>query len=252
MAVTYDEATQSTCIYINGELRKTAEVRGALQIADNNLQVGVKSFKKSGATRTRYVGRIADVRVWNIVLPARQLAEDWGRPLAGTERGLIGWWPFDEGAGTVVLDRVGAQHGEVHGPEWLMSVAIPPSDLSTHMAQVLKDGVGADVVLRAAAEGDDPDAADSDRSIHAHRAILSARCPVFRAMFAHGMKESSQQVIVLSDITFQTLQMLVEFLYTDRLDIKPEMAVEMFIVADKYRLERLQRMCECVILNALR
>ena len=33
--------------------------------------------------------------------------------------------------------------------------------------------------------------------VRAHKAILAARCEVFRAMFTSGMKEASQQTVVL-------------------------------------------------------
>jgi hypothetical protein len=87
--------------------------------------------------------------------------------------------------------------------------------------------------------------------VRAHRAILAARCEVFRAMFTNGMREATQDAIVLSDIQPRTLRLLVEYLYTDSVSITAETAVDLFIAADRYRLERLQRMCECVILNTL-
>jgi len=283
--VTYDEANQSTGIFINGVLRKRAEVRGALSSCDNMLQVGVKSFKKTGTTKTRYMGCIADVRIWATVLAEQDIARRWAMPLAGDEPLLVGWWPFDEGAGTTVGDRTpSGLHGELSGPKWHMSVVVPESDLSAHMRIVLRDHIGSDVILRAACsdpdgtpdddgevgdevgEGDStsdetekrkkkiPPAVDGKGDaapVHAHKAILAARCEVFRAMFTSGMKEAKQETVVLSDIQPRTLQLLVEYLYTDQIEIEPDLAVDMFIVADRYRLERLQRMCECVILSNL-
>jgi hypothetical protein len=253
LVVTYSEDTQQSCIYSNGVLRKVAEVRGPLAACENALQVGVKSFKKTGNSKTRYMGLIADVRLYDRVLPAADIALRWGLPISAGERGLIGWWPFDEGTGDTVWDRTPlARHGEVIGPKWHMGVVVPPSTLSTHMLAVLRDGIGTDVTLRAGdgAGGSGSTSQHSD-SVRAHRAILAARCDVFRAMFTIGMKEASQDTVVLSDIHPHTLQMLVEYLYTDELEIPSEFAVDLFIVADRYRLERLQRMCECVILNSL-
>lgn len=267
--MTYSEDVQQCCIYSNGVLRKVAEVRGPLASCDNALQVGVKSFKKTGNSKTRYIGLIADVRLYDRPLLAADISTRWGLPTSASERGLVGWWPFDEGTGDTVWDRtVHAQHGEVMGPKWHMGVVVPPSTLSTQMLAVLRDGIGADVTLRAGGDGsgvaallgsggdDGGGGAELQHSgggdtVRAHRAILAARCEVFRAMFTIGMKEASQETVVLSDIQPHTLQMLIEYLYSDELDIPSEFAVDLFIVADRYRLERLQRMCECVILNSL-
>jgi hypothetical protein len=49
-------------------LQKTTAVKGMLPLIDNPIQVCIKSFKKTGATKTRYTGRVADVRVWGTVL----------------------------------------------------------------------------------------------------------------------------------------------------------------------------------------
>lgn len=259
IVVTYSEDVQQCCIYSNGVLRKLAEVRGPLASCDNALQVGVKSFKKTGNSKTRYMGLIADVRLYDRALPGADISSRWGLPTSASERGLIGWWPFDEGTGDTVWDRTShQQHGEVMGPKWHMGVVVPPSTLSTHMLAVLRDGIGTDVTLRAGGDGGSNGGgggggttSQQSGTVRAHRAILAARCEVFRAMFTIGMKEASQDTVVLSDIQPHTLQMLIEYLYSDELDIPSEFAVDLFIVADRYRLERLQRMCECVILNSL-
>ena len=89
----------------------------------------------------------ADVRIWSTVLSESEILRRWALPLAGDAPHLVGWWPFDEGAGACVADHTPAhRHGELAGPTWHMSVVVPESDLSAHMRTVLRDGIGADVV----------------------------------------------------------------------------------------------------------
>jgi hypothetical protein len=243
LTVTYSESSCETQIFVNGVLRKTAEVRGPLSACENVLQIGVKSFKKAGPTKTRYMGLIADVRLHDRALSAAEVQSKWAMPLKGDEANLVGWWPFDEGTGAVVGDRTSrSQHGELFGAVWHMSVTVPPSALADHMRLVLQHAFGADVTL--VADG-------ADAGVRCHRAILAARCEMFRAMFTGGMRESSQDTVVLSDIQPRALRLLVEYLYTDTVHITPDSAVELFVVANRYCLERLQRMCECVVLNSL-
>lgn len=48
------------------------------------------------------------------------------------------------------------------------------------------------------------------RSIHAHKFILSARSPVFAAMFASGMQESKSSVVRLEDVEYDVMQAVVK------------------------------------------
>ena len=53
------------------------------------------------------------------------------------------------------------------------------------------------------------------REVRVHKAILSARSDVFRAMFANNMKESFKNEVRIDDMTDRVLQELVHFMYTD-------------------------------------
>jgi RCC1 and BTB domain-containing protein len=79
--------------------------------------------------------------------------------------------------------------------------------------------------------------------IHAHRAILSQRCEHFAAMFRSGMRESTERVIPIPNISRQAFLQLLEYLYTDSVKIELELSVELYIAADLYHLERLRDMC---------
>lgn len=86
-----------------------------------------------------------------------------------------------------------------------------------------------------------------DQPVFAHRAILAQRCDHFGAMFRSGMRESVELTIPIQDISRPVFLMLLEYLYTDSVKIEVERAIELYIAADIYRLERLRDMCCTVV-----
>ncbi|XP_055347725.1 kelch-like protein diablo [Paramacrobiotus metropolitanus] len=74
------------------------------------------------------------------------------------------------------------------------------------LQEMKSSGVLCDVVLKGAEE--------SAVGIPCHRLVLSAQSSYFRTMFASDWKESSEKVIQLRNIFCNTLQKLVDFVYT--------------------------------------
>jgi hypothetical protein len=56
--------------------------------------------------------------------------------------------------------------------------------------------------------------------VHCHKVIVASRCSQFQAMFFSGMKESTQDKIEVPDIRLPIFKLMLEFLYTDTLDIR--------------------------------
>ena len=55
--------------------------------------------------------------------------------------------------------------------------------------------------------------------IHAHKIVLSASSPYFRAMFTGELVESKQTEIVIRDIDEQAMEMIVDFCYTSKITV---------------------------------
>jgi len=74
-----------------------------------------------------YGGSFREVRVWNSCRTGEQIRATMGYELSGTESGLLGYWPLDEGQGTNILNRVtGVACKPVVGdPIWLKTT-LPP------------------------------------------------------------------------------------------------------------------------------
>jgi len=79
--------------------------------------------------------------------------------------------------------------------------------------------------------------------VHAHRVVLAARCAYFRGMFESGMKEATQSEVAIDDISYEVFLALLEHLYTDRVEIASESALELFAAADFLGIEQLKMLC---------
>jgi len=81
-----------------------------------------------------------------------------------------------------------------------------------------------------------------EESFGAHRSLLSARSPVFAAMFASGMKEDKTGQVHIEDVDPTTFQQFLKFLYTGTLE-HSFMDSDLFEVADRYQIETLMELC---------
>jgi speckle-type POZ protein len=107
---------------------------------------------------------------------------------------------------------------------------------------MLKDGQGADVTFSV-----------SGRLFNAHRYLLAARSPVFKAELFGPMKEKETQTIIeIDDIEPSVFEALLHFVYTDSLLLDDEHNKQdrvakfqhLLVAADRYGLERLRLLCE--------
>jgi photosystem II stability/assembly factor-like uncharacterized protein len=82
-------------------------------------------FKMGAAYSEAYFeGAIDEVRIWNVARTQEEIQAKMYTHLNGTEEGLVGYWPFNEGSGNVVNDLSGNNnHGTIHGPTWVGSGA---------------------------------------------------------------------------------------------------------------------------------
>ena len=76
-----------------------------------------------------------------------------------------------------------------------------------------------------------------------HEAILRTRSPVFERMFQQDMKESSTRELIIDDIKKDTVQAMLEYIYTGEVTMKVKNESELIYVADKYELAGLLELC---------
>ncbi|KAL5285433.1 SPOPL.2 family protein [Megaselia abdita] len=75
----------------------------------------------------------------------------------------------------------------------------------------------------------------------AHKAILSARSPIFSAMFDHDMVERESNTVNIPDISANCLKQLLLFIYTGECEHLDELAGELFKASTKYQLDDLRK-----------
>ena len=85
----------------------------------------------------------------------------------------------------------------------------------------------------------------------AHKAILSARSPVFAAMFRTETREFQTNTVYLDDIEQDVFTELLRFIYTGCANNLNQVGENLLIAADKYGLEDLKFMCERELWNNL-
>ena len=82
-------------------------------------------------------------------------------------------------------------------------------------------------------------------SFSAHRALLSARSPVFAAMFRSRMKESRTGRVLISDVDPETFTHFLRFLYDGEMGSWDRFTKEnLFVLADRYEVETLMDLCK--------
>ncbi|XP_065207183.1 speckle-type POZ protein B-like isoform X2 [Planococcus citri] len=88
------------------------------------------------------------------------------------------------------------------------------------------------------------------KNFGAHKLILSARSPVFAAMFKHNMLENQLNEVKISDINPEVFEEFLRFLYSDKIsDLR--MARDLLVAAEKYNVDSLKLLCEEIMVRDL-
>ena len=90
-----------------------------------------------------------------------------------------------------------------------------------------------------------------EKEIQAHKFILSARSPVFAAMFQHETKEAALNRFNIGDIEPDVFEALLRFIYTDKVDLTFEMSKSLLAVSKRYQLDLLQWKCQVFLAQNL-
>jgi len=91
---------------------------------------------------------------------------------------------------------------------------------------------------------------DGER-VPAHKVILGARSPYFRAMFRSNMIEVERKEVHLEEVRRPVLFALLNFIYGDRTDFDTSISVDLLRLADQYGVSSLIPHCEEVVINSL-
>ncbi|WAS91756.1 LamG-like jellyroll fold domain-containing protein [Nannocystis punicea] len=108
VAATFDGGTYR--IYVDGALVHTS--------ATSKPPVA-SPVRWIGRVDNSFVGDLAEVRLWKVARTQAQIQADMNRRLQGTESGLVGYWPLDDGPGARAADLgPNAAHGALVTAVW--------------------------------------------------------------------------------------------------------------------------------------
>ncbi|XP_065845868.1 kelch-like protein 20 [Oscarella lobularis] len=88
--------------------------------------------------------------------------------------------------------------------------------------------------------------------ISAHRLVLAAASPYFRAMFTIGMQESSDSTVQVSDVDAGALRSLVDYAYTGRVHVDKSNVESLFSAAHLLQFTEVVEFCEDVLIELMK
>jgi hypothetical protein len=122
VAATYNTSTGTASLYINGAFDTSKSVGSGVSNSTGNLYYGFSLV----ASEAPFKGIIDEVRIWNVARTESEIQSTMNQTLNGNEAGLIGYWKFDEGTGTVTRDATSSHNdGTINGAAWVISGVLP-------------------------------------------------------------------------------------------------------------------------------
>ncbi|KAE8718041.1 BTB/POZ and MATH domain-containing protein 3 [Hibiscus syriacus] len=148
---------------------------------------------------------------------------------------------------------VGVVRTRIEGPKQC-SIRVSPSDMGQNLRALLESEIGCDLIFQV-----------GDETFKAHKLILAARSPVFRAQFFGLVGDHNMDKVVVKDVKPSVFKAMLLFIYTDKLPdmleitgsaatcVPINIVQHLLAAADLYNLDRLKVLCEaklCEELNA--
>lgn len=142
---------------------------------------------------------------------------------------------------------VGVVRSLTEGPK-IYTIPVPPSNIAQHFGHLLENEKETDVSFDVKGE-----------IFSAHKLVLAARSPVFRAQLFGPMKDKNMNCIKVEDVEPPVFKAMLFFIYWDSLPDMEEytdlnvkcastlMAQHLLAAADRYALDRLRLLCEVLL-----
>ena len=117
-AYVYDDTKKEATWYINGE-------KGNTFSGEINLQDFYLGYY--GSDHYWLNGYMKEVRLWNVIRNQKEIQQNMMKELAGSEVGLVGYWPLNEGIGDIAYDKsMNKNDSIIYGANWVL----PDIDIS--------------------------------------------------------------------------------------------------------------------------
>ncbi|HJM96331.1 MAG TPA: LamG-like jellyroll fold domain-containing protein, partial [Candidatus Marinimicrobia bacterium] len=105
-------------IYVNGILEGTNSI-GLITPYSGSAPLRIGDNRNTNHQNGTFDGIIDEVRLWNRALSSVEIESNFTIPVSGGETGIVGYWNFNEGSGTVASDlSYYNNHGTIFGASW--------------------------------------------------------------------------------------------------------------------------------------
>lgn len=118
------------------------------------------------------------------------------------------------------------------GPQYYFTDVAHSKDLVNGLKFLRQDEDLCDVVLRV-----------GSTSISAHKVVLAACSPYFKAMFAGGLSESRQNTVTLQELNEHAMETIVDFFYSGEIEISDSNVQDLLPVTCLLQVQSLQQAC---------
>ncbi|MBD2301198.1 LamG-like jellyroll fold domain-containing protein [Nostoc sp. FACHB-190] len=134
IAGTYDG--QEMKLYIDGieKAKQTLAGNNINYNPENDLLFGM--YKDNDEFHT-FAGKIAEIRLWKITRTQQEIQNNLSQRLVGSESGLVGYWPLNEGSNNLAHDRTSkSNHGTITGASWVqLDLPMPTASFANAQAE---------------------------------------------------------------------------------------------------------------------
>ena len=120
-----------------------------------------------------------------------------------------------------------------------LSFDIPPSSIISDFRELINNETLSDVTFLV-----------EDQPVYAHKLMLM-RSAYFKALILGEMRESRLSTIRIEQVSHHIFLTILEYLYTDHVQIPFDCAMELFEAADLFCIPRLKTMCEKRMLQSI-
>jgi hypothetical protein len=101
-------------VYLNGVESKTSTISEYITISHSHLIIGNLAY----FTDRWFKGKLYDVRIWNKVRTAQEIADNYQTMLQGNEDGLVANWALNRRTGDTFYDITGQYQAQLYNVTW--------------------------------------------------------------------------------------------------------------------------------------
>lgn len=108
-----------------------------------------------------------------------------------------------------------------------------PREVLTSLESLWRERTLCDVEIDASGEG----------VVQAHRVVLAAGIPYFRAMFTSNLRESQAHRVSIKGVGLRAMELIVRFAYTGRIEVDEKNVCQLLLAANMLQVQRITNAC---------